>query len=70
VAPKGNGTHTKCRSVKLLLALASTIILGSESGGTHGHILMFQDPVSRVKLSPQNVAFNKTSLTGHTAEQK
>jgi hypothetical protein len=30
-----------CMSSKLLLALASSIILGSESRGTHDHILLF-----------------------------
>jgi hypothetical protein len=30
-----------CRS-QLLLVLARTVILGSESRGTHGHILLFQ----------------------------
>jgi hypothetical protein len=35
---------------KLLLALASTIILSSESRGTHGHILLSHDFVSRATL--------------------
>jgi hypothetical protein len=36
-------THTLlsvCISVKLLLVLASTVILGSEFRGAHGHILL------------------------------
>jgi hypothetical protein len=35
------------RSGKLLLALASTIILDSEFLETHGHILLTHDSVSR-----------------------
>jgi hypothetical protein len=34
-------------AVKLLLALASTVIPGSESFGTHGHILLSHDTWSR-----------------------
>jgi hypothetical protein len=30
-------------SGKLMLALASTVVLGSESRGTHGHILLSRD---------------------------
>jgi hypothetical protein len=49
-----------CR-LQLLLALASTVILGSESHGTHGHILLSQIRNSRnleghvpVFISPRN----------------
>jgi hypothetical protein len=36
---------------KLLLGLASTVILGSEFGGTHDHILLCCDSGSRAALS-------------------
>jgi hypothetical protein len=38
------------QSSKLLLALASTIILGSGSSGTHGRILLYHDSGSLVSL--------------------
>jgi hypothetical protein len=39
------------RSGKLLLALASTVILGSGSCGTHEHIFLSHDSGSRETLS-------------------
>jgi hypothetical protein len=39
------------RSGKLLMALASIVILGSNSHGTHDHILLSHDPGSRLTLS-------------------
>jgi hypothetical protein len=38
---------------KLLLVLASTLILGSESHGTHNHILPSDDPLSVHKFLPR-----------------
>jgi hypothetical protein len=40
-------------SGKLLLALASTVILGSESHGTHGHILVSHDSGSHATPAPK-----------------
>jgi hypothetical protein len=39
------------RPGKLLLVLASTVILGSQSGGTHDHILLSHDSGSRATFS-------------------
>jgi hypothetical protein len=35
-------TATDCLTAKLLLALASTVVFGSESHGTHDHILLLK----------------------------
>jgi hypothetical protein len=32
--------HNNCNCTKLVLALASTVIVGSQSGGTYDHILL------------------------------
>jgi hypothetical protein len=43
---------TDCLTAKLLLALASTVILGSESHGTHYHILL-SDGSGSIQTSPR-----------------
>jgi hypothetical protein len=44
---------TDCLTAKLLLTLGSTVILGSESHGTHGHILL-SDGSGILQLTPQS----------------
>jgi hypothetical protein len=46
-----------CISDKFLLVLASTVILGSESRGTHNHILLSHDPGSLAVLQQQTSSF-------------
>jgi hypothetical protein len=48
-----------CLSGKLLLALASTVILGSESRWTHDHILLSHDSGSRATLTHSHISLGK-----------
>jgi hypothetical protein len=44
-------------TAKFLLTLASTVILGSESHGTHGLILLF-DGSGSLQIKPKSVIFD------------
>jgi hypothetical protein len=54
LADYGKKIAIRCPSVKLLLAFARTIFLGSESRRTYGHILLSHDSGISATLSSQS----------------
>jgi hypothetical protein len=57
--------HQICLTAKLLLDLASIVILGSESHGTHDHILLSDGSVSLLRTGSRQIYMYHRALNAN-----